>query len=227
MDLFEATKARKSIRAYKADPVPEEVLRELMEMATHAPTSVNSQPCEYYIISGDVLNELKKACVEEFRAGTLPNPDVPVAKMKGTAPGLTGIYRDRQVALAKQMFKLLGIAKGDKQAMQDWGAAMYRFYDAPAVIVIAIDDSLSGGWPLIDTGVITYSIALTAEAYGLGTCIMRGIVDYPEHIRKLVDVPDSKQIVIGIAIGYPDSSNPVNDLRSEREDIDTIVTFVS
>jgi nitroreductase len=73
---------------------------------------------------------------------------------------------------------------------------------------------------------VVQNIVLAAQAYGLGTCVMRAIVDFPEQIRKIVGVPESKRIIIGIAIGYPDTKHPINQLRTNREKIDRIVTVV-
>ena len=226
MEIIEAIKTRKSIRAYKPDPVPASLIREILDIATHAPSSVNSQPWEFYIITGELLSGLKNAYVEQVTSGKPPNPEIAMPQQKGSAPGLEGIYRERQVTLAKQLFKLLGITKEDKDKLGEWHQKAYRFYDAPAVIVCVIDRILTGAWPLVDIGVIAYSITLTAMHYGLGTCIMRGIVDYPDQLRKMLNIPDSKQTVVGVAIGYPDLEHPANKLVTEREVIDGIVTIV-
>ena len=137
--------------------------------------------------------------MEQFRAGVAPHPEVAIPQPKGTAPGLGGVYRDRQIGLAKQMFKLLGIGKGDKDKMQAFTESMYRFYDAPAAIVLVTDKVLTGGWPLVDTGVMTGTIAYAALEYELGTCIVRAIVDYPEQLRAVVGNPGFQADYCGIS----------------------------
>ena len=101
-----------------------------------------------------------------------------------------------------------------------------QFYDAPAVIIIVVDASLGGAWPVLDVGLVAQNIVLVAQERGLGTCIMRAIVDYPESIRQVAQIPDSKRIILGIAIGHPDWEQPINQLRTERESIERILTFV-
>ena len=226
MELLEAIRVRKSVRAYKPDPVSVGTLLDLLNLAARAPSSVNSQPWEFFAVTGEALNALRKAYVEQFRAGVAPHPEVAIPQPKGTAPGLGGVYRDRQIGLAKQMFKLLGIGKGDKDKMQAFTESMYRFYDAPAAVVLVIDKVLTGGWPLVDTGVMAGTIAYAALEYGLGTCIIRAIVDYPEQLRAVVGIPDSKQIIVGLAIGYPDWDAPVNELETEREAVESLLTLV-
>jgi nitroreductase len=75
-------------------------------------------------------------------------------------------------------------------------------------------------------GIMIQTIALAAQAYDLGTCIMRAIVDYPEQIREIVGVPESKRIIVGVAIGYPDEDHPVNKVWTGREDAEKLITWV-
>ena len=226
MELFEAIKSRKSIRAFNPDLVSDQVLTELLEIATRAPSGVNTQPWEFFIVKGEPLKELKRAYLEEYRLGKTPNPDMPLGEMKGVAPSLKGIFRDRQVELAKGIFRIMGITKGDEKGLIEWSESMVQFYDAPTIIIVVVDKLLQGSWPVLDVGMVVQNIVLAAQAYGLGTCVMRAIVDFPEQIRKIVGVPESKRIIIGIAIGYPDTKHPINQLRTNREKIDRIVRVV-
>lgn len=226
MDLLEAIDARKSIRAFKPEPVPEDVMMEVLGIATRAPSSVNSQPWEFFIVRGEALEALKRSSLEQYRLGKPPSPELGMGPSKGVAPALEGVFKERQVELAIQIFKLVGIQKGDKAGIAEWNESMVQFYEAPTIIVIVIDKMLQSKWPIVDAGLVAGHIALAAQNYGLGTCIMRAIVDYPEQVRKVVGIPDSKVIIIGIAIGYPDWDHPINKLRTNREEIEKIVTFV-
>jgi len=226
MDLLEALDRRKSIRAFKPDPVSKDVVMEILGSATRAPSSVNSQPWEFFIVRGAALKALKRANLEEYRLGKPPVPELGMGPAKGVAPSLEGVFKERQVELAKQIFQLVGIQKGDKAGIEEWNEGMVQFYEAPAIIVIVTDKMLKSKWPILDVGLVAGYIALAAQNYGLGTCIMRAIVDHPEQVRKIVGIPDSKFIIIGIAIGYPDWDHPINDLRTNRERLENIVTFV-
>jgi len=227
MELLEAIELRMSVRGFKPDPVPKEVLFELLKVATRSPSGVNCQPWEIYIVTGEALEKLREAYVGQYRLGIAPQP-VAYARpaAKGVSPSLKGAYRERQVQLAKDMFRILGIKKGDEKKMREYYEKMYRFYDAPAVIIITADESLLLTSVSLDIGLLTQTIALAAQEYGLGTCIMRAIVDYPTQARDVVKLPDSKQPIIGVAIGYPDWDDPINKLRTERESLDKILTVV-
>ena len=226
MELIEAIKSRKSVRAFKPKPVSTGTLKEVLEIATRAPSSVNSQPWEFFIVKGETLDKLKTKCGEQFRQGIKPGPDVRLPDKEKGDMGLQGIYRKRSVTLGITILKLLGIAKGDKQAMMDYGTSMYRFWDVPSVIIMAMDKTLQLSYSLIDMGALIQTIALTALEFDLGTCIMRAIVDYPEQVREIVGVPESKHIIIGMAIGYPDRDHPINQFQSERDELGDLLTVV-
>ena len=226
MDLLGAIKSRRSIRAFKPEPISEDILLKLLEIAVRAPSSVNSQPWEFFVVRGALLRDLKEANVKEYRQGKKPAPELPVGETKGGAPALEGVFKERSVKLAKQIFGILGISKGDKKGLVTYMEGMMQFYDAPAVIIIVVDKKLVGSWPILDLGFVAENIALAAQEYGLGTCIMRAIVDYPETLRRVVKIPESKRIIVGIAIGYPDWDHPINHLNTDREKIRNIVTFL-
>jgi len=224
MEVLEAIRSRKSIRDFRPDPVPERVLIKLLGIATRAPSAVNLQPWEFFVVRGKALKEIKSAYLEDYRLGELPDPDIPVGDTRDIAPVLKGVYKERQVALAKQIFKIMGITKTNKK--KEWSEKMMQFYDAPAVIIVAVDKVLQSNWPILDVGLVTQNIALAAPEFGLSTCIMRAIVDYPKHLRKIVGIPESKRIMIGLAIGYPDWEHPITGIKTTREEIENIVTFV-
>jgi len=226
MELLEGIKSRKSIRAFKPDAVPGQVLMELLKAATRAPSSVNIQPWEFFVVRGQALKELKRMNLEEHRLGRKPNPEIPIGETRGMSAVLEGIFRERQIELAKQIFRIMGIPKGDKAAMEAWNERMVQFYDAPAAIIIVMDKLLEVKWPLVSIGLVIENIVLGAQAYGLGTCIMRAIVDYPEKVREIVGIPESKRTIVGIAIGYPDEEHPIYRLETHREQIEKVVTFV-
>lgn len=226
MDLMEAIRSRKSIRAFKPNPVPKNTLVEIVEIATRAPSSVNIQPWEIYLVLGDTLKAYKNACVGQLRAGVNPHPEYYTGKTRALAPVLEGVFKERQVKLAMQMFEALGITKEDKEKRHKWYEKMYRFYDAPAIFVIAVDRMLGIGWVLFDLGLLTQSITLAALEYGLGTCIMRAIVDYPEAARAVLKIPERKTLVMGVAVGLPDFQDPINHLISERENLNKIITVL-
>jgi len=218
MELTEAIKSRKSIRGYKPTPVPREILTEILEIASHAPSSLNTQPWEITALGGKVLDELKEALQKRFVAGAETHPAFP------SAPP-TGIYKKRQVELGVTLFQLMGITREDREKRDQWTLKALRAFDAPNAIIISIDQEISNFMAVFNIGVISQTIALAATNFGLGTCMMGWLVHYPDVVKQIAGIPESKKLVIGIAIGYPDWEFPANKLQSAREPLDNIVTF--
>jgi len=221
MDVIEAVKKRKSIRGYKPDPVPKEVLEQILELASHAPSAMNTQPWEFTVLTGDVLENVRRSNVELLNSGALPNPEHVVVSWPRES-----IYRQRQVNLAKQLFQLMDIPREDKEKRARWLERGFRYFDAPAAIIISTDRCLSESGPLLDIGALIQTICLTALHFGLGTCIEDQGTMYPEVLRKYAHLPESKRIVIAIAIGYPDWDFPANKVESEREPIKNATTWL-
>ncbi|MDP6347123.1 MAG: nitroreductase [Dehalococcoidia bacterium] len=220
MDLVEAIKARKSIRGFKPDPIPQSVLEELLDIGRWSPSGVNAQSWEFVVLTGEALEAVKQANVEQMDQKVEPHPDMGV-------PALTGAYRERQVTLGREIFRLLGIGREDRDKRVDWTKTGLRFFDAPAAILVCADKEAPDITDVFEAGLVTQTIALAALHFSLGTCIQRAAVNYPDVIRDIAGIPASKRVLVALAIGYPDMDLPVNTLRSTREEVGDITMWRS
>lgn len=220
MDIIEAIKRRKSIRDFKKDQVPQMVIRDILEIACRAPSAMNTQPWEFTVIANDVLDSVRLTMVEKLQAGEKPHSEHSVVGWPAES-----VYRHRQVQLAKQLFHLMDIHRDDADKRSQWLERGFMFFNAPAAIIICVDRMLAEGTPIFDIGAVTQNICLAALSYGLGSCIEDQGVMYPEVLRKFCNIPDTKQIIIALALGYPNWDFPANRLETSRESIDTLTTW--
>lgn len=219
MDIIEAVRARKSIRGYKPDPVPREVISEILEVARRAPSAVNGQPWLVTALTGKVLDDIRRRNMELLDAGEKHRPDVPFNVRLGK-------YRERQVALAVDLFRLMGIAREDKEKRSQWTRRGIRFFDAPAALVLSRERPPIGPQNcFLDIGALVQTICLVAVSYGLGTCIEDQGIIFPDVVRKLTGIPESQELVIGISIGYPDWEFPANAVETKREPVEGFVKW--
>lgn len=221
MNIIDAIRARKSIRGFKSDPVDRSIIQKILQTAVRAPSAMNTQPWEFVVITGTLLDRMREQIAEKLNAGAPMQPDHPVVGWPNNS-----IYRKRQVTLAKQLFSLMDIKREDKEKRTWWLERGFRFFDAPVAIIVVTDRSLSESGPLFDIGAVVNNICLAALEYGLGTCIEDQGVLYPEVIRELAGIPDSKRLMIAVALGYPDPEFPANRVESEREPVETITTWI-
>ena len=223
MDIVEAICQRKSIRAFKPDAVPKEILKEMMELALRAPSWGNTQPWEFAIVAGKKLEEIKQDFMA--RAEEHHNPDLP-PPLEFPEP-----YDTRRRAIGKKVFEIKGIKRDDREKRRWWQLQGLKLFDAPCVIYIYIDRSFysqadkSNVWPIFDCGLVAENIMLLANKYRLGTIPQIQAVSYPDVLRKILRIPQSKLIVLGIAIGYPNWDDPINQFCSEREPMDKVTEW--
>jgi nitroreductase len=217
VDVIEAIHSRRSVRAFRPDPVPREVLQAIMKAALRAPSWENTQPWEFAVLGGDVMKNVKDALAAMGRAGEKPRLDFPW-------PKFTGPYMDRLKVDGRRLVSELGLPKGDRDAMRWWRMSMRMFFNAPDGVVMYMDASLSQ-WSLVDMGIAAENLMLAAWHHGVGTCALAAAVAYPDVLRSLLNLPESKRMVLGIAMGYPDSSSPAATFRSSREPVEALVTW--
>jgi len=221
MEFDQVVLQRRSIRGYLDKPVPKALVREVIEIGMRAPTSLNTQPWNFYAVSGEVLNRIRKGNVERNLAG------VPDSREFRMGPGYEGVHRERQIGIAKQLFGAMGIERDNKEKRQDWVLRGFRQFDAPVSIVVTYDRSIQGSdIAPFDCGGVVNAIVNAAWSRGLGTVInSQGIMQSPV-VREQAGISDDQVIQTCIAMGWPDESFPANAVVSERKSVDDTVVFV-
>ena len=217
MDIIEAINSRYSVRAFKPGPVPRHVLEELLTVSQRAPSWANTQTWEFAVAGGEVMRELRETMAARAFAQDERGPDIP-------RPEWPSPYQERRRANGISLYKTLGIQKDDVERQLQWFVDMYRFFDAPNAIFIYTERDLSA-WAIMNVGLVAQTISLAALHFGLGSIMLAAGVGYPDVVRRMLTIPESKQLVIAIAIGYPDHGAAVNEFRTERVPLGEICSW--
>ncbi len=216
MDIKTAMEERRSIRGYLNKPVEKDTLEQVLQLATRSISALNAQPWEFAVLTGDIMKKIGEDNEACFVNGVEEDVE---------DPPLDGVYRRRMINIAKQLFAAMDIKREDKEKRMWWTKRGFRFFDAPAAIIIMMDKELDESAHRFDIGAVTQSITLAAMEYGLGTCVEQQGVNYQRGLRKYLDIPENKRFVIGVAIGYPDPAFPANGVVSKREDLSDITSW--
>lgn len=222
MSVSDAVANRKSARAFLPDPVPDEVIREVLEKSLRAPSGGNVQPWQLYVLSGSSMDRFRlelEAKMEENPLGEKPQYSV-------YPEGLTEPYRTYRYNVGEEMYALLGISRDEKLKRLKWLQNNYRFFGAPAAIFCFIDRSM-GAPQWSDLGMYLQTAMLLFEEAGYATCAQEAWSRWPEFVSGFVGAPDEQMLFCGLAVGKEDVSAPVNRLRTNRAPIENSVTFVS
>ena len=222
MDVIEAIKTRKSIRAFKPDPVSRAILEDILRTASLSPSAANLQPWEFIVVTGESLKKLTQANIDKFKAGETGSWDLRRGARRAQVPEK---YLKRLASIQTQAQRQMNYIREDKEARAEFMQRGFNYFGAPAVIIITLEKSL-GDTHTLDIGIVTQTICLAALQHGLGTCIQAQGVMYSNMMREMFGIPDSKYLVIAIAIGYPDWSHPVNQMKSGRESLENLTTWV-
>ncbi len=221
MQFDEVVLGRRSIRGFKKTPVPKSLIKEVIGLAIRAPSSLNTQPWNFYVVTGEPLDRIRKGNTERNLAG------VPASREIRSHGGYEGIHRERQIEIAKQLFAVMGIERHDQVARQDWVLRGFRQFDAPVSVVVTYDRAIHGGdiGPF-DCGGITNALVNAAWSRGLGCVInSQGIMQSPV-VREHARIPDDQVIMICVAMGFPDDTFPANAVVSKRKSVDEAAVFV-
>ena len=212
---------RRSIRGFKPERPSQAVIREVIELAMRAPSSLNTQPWNFYVVAGEPLDRIRAGNTERNLAG------VPSSREFRSHGEYAGPHRERQIDIAKQLFAAMGIAREDKDARQGWVLRGFRQFDAPVSVVVTYDRAIHGGdIAPFDCGAVTNALVNAAWSRGLGCVInSQGIMQSPV-VREHAGIPDDQVIMICVAMGYPDDSFPANAVVSRRKSVDEAAVFV-
>jgi len=220
MDAIECIKTRMSIRKFKPDPVSADTLLKIIDTANCIPSYKNSQPWEIVVISGAKKEALTHMLIDTLEKGVEPQPDLPAPL---SWPPMIGARID---ALMKKRSEITGKDLNDPEVRKKAKIANFRFYGAPCGMFLFQDASLTA-WSIFDMGLFAQSLMLAAHAHGLGTVPQAFLTDYSGEVKTFLGISETKKLVLGISIGYPDLESPVNAFRTDRVETAEIVRVVS
>jgi nitroreductase len=216
MDVTDAVNRRRSVRAFRPDPVGDDVIAQLLATASRAPSGGNVQPWRIYVVNGESMVRFLEFM--QGRAMDQPAYDIYPA-------GLTEPYRTSRFEVGEAMYELLGIPREDKAARFARMSENYRFFGAPAAIFCFVDEQM-GPPQWSDLGMFLQTFMLLAAEAGLDTCAQEAWAMYGEAVKEFVGAPPEQGIFCGVALGHADWDAPVNALESARQPLDVFAKWV-
>jgi nitroreductase len=218
MDVLEAIAGRKSIRAFRTDPVPKETLEKLFALAQRAPSGTNTQPWHVYVCAGAVKQAITDDVLALVRAGKGRKYE----DYNYYPPTWNEVHRERRRRVGWSLYELVGVAKGDREGSARQAQRNFLFFDAPVGIFVTTDSYLGvGSWA--DAGMYLQTLMLAAKGLGLDTCPQAAWIPYQEPVRRHLGIPEDQALVSGLSLGFADATKIENTLVSEREDVANVV----
>jgi len=216
MDTLKTIRERRSARAFQPVPVPGETVEEILKLTINAPSANNLQPWEFVVVMDEEKDRLSRRLLKAYK-------EKQISCGSGAVKPLPKAIRQRGVNTMEAMKLYVEKTGSSVDSFVNEGSC--NFYGAPVAVIICIDDCFSAR-QMVDVGAAVGYMVLAAQASGLATCPIGLITDYADEIKELLNIPENKKIVIGVALGYPDRENPMAQFRSSRASLSELVRWI-
>jgi len=226
-DAFsELAAARYSVRDFRPDPVPTEIVEEILEDTRQAPSWSNTRPFMLALATGERADRLRAAYIAEFDV-TLPVQHKKRGAMvrlalSGKAPD--GDYRTwaphpadllpHSQAVGSQLYAHMGIARDDRKARDAAVRRNCEAFGAPVIGFVLVHKGLMP-FAALDAGIMLQTLFLSAKAHGVDSCPLGVLATWRRPFDAEFEAPADYRLITGFTLGYA-SDAPVNDFRAER-----------
>lgn len=209
MDFKEVVFARHSVREISPDSVPEETLRQMVELAGQTPSWENSQPWKVYIATGETLKHIGNEWSRRTQAKAKGAPDMPTQHRTDYSEQAQANMR----AFNAELIELTG-----DPGLEAFSRAQGELFHATAVAYLTLPKNASQ-WSVLDLGAFEQTLMLAAKDLGVDSIPAYAYAMYPDVVRRFLPISDDEMIAIGVGLGYP-TSNALNSFRTKRLPID-------
>ncbi|WP_121064390.1 nitroreductase [Chachezhania antarctica] len=209
--------ARYSCRGFRPDPVPRADIEAIVDTARKVPSWCNAQPWQVVITSGAETDAFRAALMAEVGSGA-PKPDM------DPPTGYSGVYQERRRTCGWQLYKAVGIEKGDREASARQAMENFSLFGAPHCAILSSPAEL-GPYGGVDCGGFVAAFTLAAQARGVASIAQAAVAAYGPFLHGYFDIPDDRLILCAISFGYEDPDHPANGFRTARADVADIIDW--
>lgn len=213
----EVIRSRRSVRAFLPQRVPQAVLEQVFALANCTPSNCNTQPWVVHVASGEPLETLRREIPGLMMSGQI-TMDFP---FEGK---YHGVYKERQVAAAEELFNVMDIKREDKARRGVAFMRNFTFFDAPHIAFLFIPEEF-GLREAVDIGMYAQSLMLSLTAHGLGSCPQTSLGFHADFVRQTLGIDPSCKLIFGISFGYEDTSAAANRCRTARAAVAENIVF--
>ena len=220
MNIKQLIKSRYSVRSFLDKDVDFEKVKSILDTANSAPSGGNIQPWKVYVLGNNSKNKLVTQALNNYDTGVQEDIEYEIYPKS-----LAEEYKKRRSQCAADMYDALSIARDDIDTRLKQVRENFKFFGAPIGMIVTIDKSFAqNGWGHV--GMFLQNLWLTAINEGLGVCLQESWSIYPKTVKKVIDCPDNEIIWCGIAMGYPNNEDPINNNRTSRDSLDSFASFI-
>jgi nitroreductase len=219
MNVSDAVRSRRSVRAFLPTEVPLAILRQVLQSAARAPSGGNLQPWRLHVLADSALARFRALMRERLACGEADPSEYPVYPANLHEP-----YRTQRFAVGEALYATLGIERADKPGRLLQFARNYDFFGAPVGLFCFVDRRM-GQAQWSDLGMYLQTAMLLLREQGLDSCAQEAWSAYNSTVAEFVGAAPEHMLFCGMSIGYADPAAPVNTLATERAALDSFAVF--
>lgn len=218
LTVSQAVASRHSVRAFRPEPVAPATIADILRAAAQAPSGGNLQPWHVDVVAGGALDGLKMRVRERLGAGL----EIPAFHVY--PPDIHPVHEARRRRCGEDLYASIDIERGDKPARWAQFLRNYELFGAPVGLFLSIDRGFDRPqWAHL--GMFIQTVMLLAEERGLGTCAQESWAAMAGVVTEALAIPAERMLYCGVALGWPDREHPINNFRTEREPLESFVTW--
>jgi nitroreductase len=225
--------SRRSTRDFLSTQVPPEIIEQILKDGLTAPSWSNTRPFKVAVASGDIRDRISTEFLSRWsvlskimRKGIMNKLRIvysryglPTSNRLIVKPYPSEL-KPRAERVGREMYEILGVARGDRTARDQQWAKNYSFFGAPVELFVYVHKSLHI-YAASDAGLMMQNLMLSAHAHGLGTCAQGAVAIWDDVVRKEFNVPKGYRLLCGISLGYP-SETSINDFKANRLEVEEL-----
>jgi len=232
-DFSQFLASRRSTRDFLSTQVPPEIIEQILKDGLTAPSWSNTRPFKVAVASGDIRDRISTEFLSRWsvlskimRKGIMNKLRIvysryglPTSNRLIVKPYPSEL-KPRAERVGREMYEILGVARGDRTARDQQWAKNYSFFGAPVELFVYVHKSLHI-YAASDAGLMMQNLMLSAHAHGLGTCAQGAVAIWDDVVRKEFNVPKGYRLLCGISLGYP-SETSINDFKANRLEVEEL-----
>ncbi len=223
----EAITSRHSVRAFLDTPVDVQTIKDILSVASRAPSGTNTQPWKVYVLTGNKRAEMiKRVCAAQLELFQKPELAEQYKETFAYYPeNWISPFIDRRRANGWGLYGLLGIQKGEKEKMAAQQLRNFQLFDAPVGLFFTVNKAMGIGSKM-DISMMIQNVMVAAKARGLDTCPQAAWNHFYPIVLDVLGAPDDEELICAIALGYADPDHIVNTFITPREPVENFAVFV-
>ncbi|MEG0347794.1 MAG: nitroreductase [Acinetobacter sp.] len=223
----DAITSRHSVRAFLDTPVATQTIKDILTVASRAPSGTNTQPWKVYVVTGKKRAEMiDRVCTAQIEIFQKPELAEQYQETFAYYPETwISPFIDRRRENGWGLYGLLGIQKGEKEKMAAQQLRNYQLFDAPVALCFTVNKAMGIGSKM-DISMMIQNVMVAAKARGLDTCPQAAWNHFHPIVLDVLDAPEDEELVCTVALGYADPDHIVNSFITPREPVENFTVFL-